>query len=379
MRIVDVNVCSPILNIADHWADLAGRAPANVFMNPVALNVAHETSFAKVHVLLAWDRSAEPKKLVGLWALADVSTTALWPTFLAGPPYNYAFLSGPVVDHAYMDEVMPAFFDAIEQHPSLPNVIRLRYLDGDSEIYEPMRKALAARGSHSLVLSQRTRPFVTTEFGLKTSGSTRKKMRQDWNRLSSLGSVDVVNDRAPAQVREAFEIFLLMEAESWKGARGTALLCSTKDAAFTRHFVSNLAAQQNASVALLRVDGQPVAAQVLLYSAAMAYTWKTAFDSEYAKYSPGALLVDRVTEMLFASGQVKAIESCSPEGSFMANMWDGRRQTVDLLVDVGARKSLSFDMTAFGERGYAQLRGLRNKLRSVWSGQSKKKGVAASR
>ena len=51
------------------------------------------------------------------------------------------------------------------------------------------------------------------------------------------------------------------------------------DATFARRFIAALAAHGGASVGLLRVDGRPIAAQVLLYSGNMAYTWKTAFDA----------------------------------------------------------------------------------------------------
>jgi len=380
MAKIKVNICSPEASIAEPWDDLVKRASANVFMNPCALDAAGATKFAKVHVLLARDENAESNKLVGLWALQEMSITPLGPAFLAGPPYNYAFVSSPVVDSTCIDDVIPAFFDAIESDPALPNVIRLKYLDGESEAYGAMVKALTARGSQVLKLSERPRPFVSREFGLKRSGSTRKKLRQDWNRLSALGAVDIVNEPARGAVRDAFEVFLAMEAESWKGANGTALMSREADATFARQLVGNLAAQENASVALLRVGGQPIAAQVLLYCGAMAYTWKTAFKSEYAKYSPGALLVDRVTEQLFSTSPVEAIESCSPEGGFMTQLWDGRRTTVDLLVDVGARISFNFTMAALGERGYLQLRALRDKLRSVsLMPQAKRKGAAAAR
>ena len=84
-----------------------------------------------------------------------------------------------------------------------------------------------------LRLSENARPYATPDIGVKRSGSTRKKLRQDWNRLSAVGSVDIVNLRA-ADTREAFETFLKLEAASWKGARGTALLCKSADAAFAR-------------------------------------------------------------------------------------------------------------------------------------------------
>jgi hypothetical protein len=238
---------------------------------------------------------------------------------------------------------------------------------------------LAGRGGAQLKLSEGERPFATRELGVKRSGSTRKKLRQDWNRLSALGAVDVVNDRTPAAIGMAFEAFLALEAASWKGAQGTALLCDGADAAFVRRLVGDLSQQQNASVALLRVDGRAIAAQVLMYCGPTAYTWKTAYDSEYAKFSPGALLIDKVTEELFATPGIEAIDSCSAEGSFMAQLWAGRRTMVDLLVDVGPGKSLRFMLEAERQRGYYRLRELRNRLRAwSWPPQPKKVSVAAS-
>jgi CelD/BcsL family acetyltransferase involved in cellulose biosynthesis len=377
MQTISVTIGSPGPDIAASWAALVARAPANVFMHPAALKAAAATGFADIHMLLAWAHGASPRRLVGVWALQRLQITPLGPSFLAAPPYDYAFLSNPVIDPDFTDSVVTGFFDAIERERALPKVIRLRYLDGGAETHAAIAGALATRSAHAFTLSERQRPYVTKDFGLKKSGSTRKKLRQDWNRLGALGAVEIVNERAQAAVANAFETYLAMEAASWKGSRGTALLCDEEDANFTRQLIADLAAGGNASVALLRVDGRAIAAQVLLYCGTTAYTWKTAFDAEFSKFSPGALLVDKISEQLFADGGIDAIESCSPEGSFMNQMWDGRRPTIDMLVDVGARKSLGFRAVMASERGYAQLRGLRNRLRErCGSILSKRRGLA---
>jgi hypothetical protein len=366
------------MNIAAAWADLTKRASPNVFVNPAALTAASEIEFAQVYVLLAWQESEAPRKLVGVWALQKRKIAPFWPALLEALPYNYAFLSSPVIDPAFIDDVIPAFLAAIEKNPALPNVLNLQSFNAESPDHDAIMKALAARGGEQLRLSENARPFVTREFGVKRSGSTRKKLRQDWNRLSALGMVDIVNERTPDAVREAFEVFLALEADSWKGAQGTALLCDEKDAGFVRRLVSSLAGQGDASVALLRVDGVAIAAQVLMYCGTMAYTWKTAFNSHYAKYSPGALLIDKVTEEVFATPGIDAIDSCSPEGSFMAQLWTGRRNMVDLLIDVGPGKSLGFTMEAGRQFGYRRLRDLRNRLRAgVWTLHPKKVRLAS--
>lgn len=361
---ISVSICSPNTDLATPWADLALRAQPNVFMHPVALKAAVATGFADIHLLLAWDQSTSPHRLVGLWALQEKKVAPFWPTLLDALPYNYAFLSNPVIDPAYAAQVIPAFIAAINNDVALPNVVHLHAFDADSPNYALMQRELTARGSAHRTFTNVNRPFATREAGLKKTGSTRKKLRQDWNRLSALGEVDVVNARAASSVTQAFEIFLALELASWKGARGTALLCDAKDAVFVRRLMVDLSAEGNASVALLRVDGKAIAAQVLMYCGATAYTWKTAYDAGYARYSPGMLLVDKITEQLLALPEIEAIDSCSSDDGFMAQLWVGRRTMVDVLIDVGAGMSPSFALEAGRQFGYHRLRNWRDRWRA---------------
>lgn len=373
---ISVSICSPNLDIAAAWDDLVRRASPNAFMNPAALKAASETGFARVHMLLAWEEGAEPSRLVGLWALQVRRIMPFWPAVLEALPYNYAFLSSPVVDPGFGAAVVPAFLAAIAKS-ALPKVLSLKDFDAEAPSYGAI--VMAAKGHAPLQLAGSARPVVTRAFGVKKSGSTRKKLRQDWNRLSALGAVDVVNDRDAGAVRGAFEAFLTLEAGSWKGAQGTALLSDPADAAFVRRMIGDLADRGAASVALLRIDGRAIAAQVLMYCGTTAYTWKIGYDSDYAKYSPGALLVDKVTEELFAGPGIDTIDSCSDGASFMAQLWAGRRSMVDLLLKVGSGPSLGFALEAGRQHGYHRLRTLRNRLRATnWLPQPKKIGVAAA-
>ena len=361
---ISVTVDLPNLVVAAHWDDLVRRASSNVFMHPAALTAARETHFADIRMMLAWEDGAEPRRLVGAWALQVRRVAPLWPKLLEALPYNYAFLSSPVIDPAFVAAVIPAFFAAIDRNSSLPRILSMKSFDAECPAYGEVLKLLAERGIAPLVLSEDARPFVTRDFGVKRSGSTRKKLRQDWNRLTSLGVVDVVNERAPEAALQAFETFLTLEKASWKGAQGTALLSDAEDAVFVRALLQNLVVGRNASVALLRVNGEAIAAQVLMYGGDTAYTWKTAFDASYGKYSPGALLIDRVTEELFASSEIFAINSCSVEAGFMSHLWAGRRRMVDLLVNIGPTHSLRYRMEVGRQLAYILLRDIRDQIRA---------------
>jgi hypothetical protein len=117
---------------------------------------------------------------------------------------------------------------------------------------------------------------------------------------------------------------------------------------------------------------------VLLYSGRMAYTWKTAFDPQFGRFSPGALLVDRITAGLLASGDIEAIESCSPEGGFMEQVWAGRRSTVDLLIDLGPNRSFAFAIVAWQARAHAWLKATRDRLRAWQTLRRRSRHVVAT-
>src|SRR4051812_39155143 len=175
---ISVTIDPPGLDVGPHWDELVRRASSNVFMNPAALKAVHDTGFAKIVMMQAWEQGAEPRKLVGVWALQWRKASPLLPAVLEALPYNYAFLSSPVVDPAFADEVIPAFFAAIENSAELPNVVSLKSFDAECPSHAAMLKVFSLRGIEPLVLSETSRPFVTREFGVKKSGSTRKKLRQ---------------------------------------------------------------------------------------------------------------------------------------------------------------------------------------------------------
>lgn len=355
---ISVTIVTPEDALNAPWEDLAPFAH-NAFMQPAALKAAADTMLAVISVLVAWDMSVEPARLVGLWAMQ--SKQLLFWHFLEMLPYEYAFLSTPVINPAYAEEVMPAFLAAVARDKSLPDTMLLRDLDATGSEHGALEHAL--RGHARLDLRRDQRPVATRESGIKRSGSTRKKLKQDWNRLAATGPVEVVNLREPAAAREALEIFLAMEAASWKGKSGTALLNDPKDAAFARRLIGDLAARGDASVALLKVDQQPIAAQVLLYCGRTAYTWKISFDPEFSRYSPGALLVDRVMTDLLDSGAVDTVDTCARGDSFMAQVLSARKPMVDMVTSARPGLSLGYLAVATYFRGRELMKSWRGRLR----------------
>ena len=88
---ISVTIDSPSLDVAPQWDDLVRRASSNVFMNPAALQAVHDTGFAKIVMLLAWEQGAEPRKLVGVWGLQLRKAAPLLPAVLEALPLLLCF------------------------------------------------------------------------------------------------------------------------------------------------------------------------------------------------------------------------------------------------------------------------------------------------
>ena len=222
---IRVTIERPSAALAAQWDGLAPIA-TNAFMHPAALKAASDTLLAVITVLLAWDTAVEPNKLVGWWALQGKHL--LFWSYFDTLPFNYAFLSTPIIAPGMAPEVMPAFLAAVASQKDLPNTLHLRDFDGDG----PAADALGAMNLPRTLFDAGERPVATRDAGIKRTGSTRKKLRQDWNRLAATGALEVENVRDHASVGAALDVFLEMEAAGWKGNRGTALL---NDPAFLQY------------------------------------------------------------------------------------------------------------------------------------------------
>ena len=276
-------------------------------------------AFAQVHVLIAWRRAA---RWSDFWALRERRIAPFWH-FLAAPPYRLR-IRGEPGDRSgasrHRDAGVPrrdrGRREPAERDPA--QAARRRCADGSRRSWRRSRRAAA----RCCKLSERARPFSAAD----PSASAPARRARSCGRTgtgsarSARSRSRTIATRTPCARRSRSSSI----SSSAAGRARTAPRCCADDddAAFTRALIARARRRDGgASVALLRVDGRPIAAQVLLYGGGTAYTWKTAFDAEFAKFSPGALLIDKVTDALFAGG-IAQVESCSADGSFMAAALD---------------------------------------------------------
>jgi hypothetical protein len=159
-----------------------------------------------------------------------------------------------------------------------------------------------------------------------------KEMRRQWRLLEQKGEVSYEVARQPRDVHLRMEEFLALEAKGWKGKKRSALVLDRHHAAFAREAVSNLVAVDAVRVHTINLDGRAIASMIVLMMGSEACTWKTAYDEDFARFSPGKLLMARVTEWHLDDPNIERSDSCAVANHPMANRFWQEREEMGTLV-----------------------------------------------
>lgn len=130
----------------------------------------------------------------------------------------------------------------------------------------------------------------------------RRGMRRRRHRIDELGPMayDPVDDPAavPAALTEALEI----EARSWKGAAGTAILCDPVLTAFYSDWARVAAENGWLRLCFLTIAGRRVASEYALEYGGVRYSMKAGYDPEFSALSVGQFLLCEILERVFEGG-----------------------------------------------------------------------------
>ncbi|MDG3580349.1 GNAT family N-acetyltransferase [Rhizobium sp. YJ-22] len=160
-----------------------------------------------------------------------------------------------------------------------------------------------------------------------------REMNRQWRQLESLGTLSYTVSRQPSEIRWRMEEFLALEASGWKGAKRTAMIVDRYRAAFAREAITNLAETDAVRIHTLDLDGKAIAAMVVFLMNGEAYTWKTAYNETYSRFSPGKLLVARLTEWHLDDANILRTDSCGvPDHPVMSRLWEEREEMGTLVV-----------------------------------------------
>ncbi|ESX92876.1 MULTISPECIES: GNAT family N-acetyltransferase [unclassified Mesorhizobium] len=283
----------------------------------------------------------------------------------------------PLVDHDDPIGVVEDFFGMLSRpHLKLPKVFVLPDMRLDGPLASVLATVAETRGLTMVTTGKADRPVLEStldgEAYLKASLRAHhyREFRRLKRRLGDLGRLEHVVARGPDEIRHAIESFLTLEAAGWKGRERTAMAIDRYRAAFAREAVHRLAEHDMCRIHSLTLDGRTIACLVVFVEAGVAYTWKTAYDETLATYSPGTLLMIKVTRQHLDDPNIMMTDSCAvPDHPVMSRLWSERKPMGSLVIgltpdaDRLARQAASQLHLYRETRNMARL--LRNRVKSL--------------
>lgn len=254
-----------------------------------------------------------------------------------------SFLGQPLVAKGFEREFWRALLAWCDRSTMVPLFLHLAHVPAEG----PLNDALLA------VMSEAPRPAATvfeeeramlaspasaeSYFEGSLSAKKRKELRRQQRRLSEEGEFTVERLTDYSNVAEWTLEFLDLEARGWKGEAGSAMKSDAGTRELFQYAIAGSAARGRLERIALRLDGKPIAMLANFLTVPGAYSYKTAFDEDFARFSPGVLLQRENLALLDREG-IDWADSCATQDHPMIDhFWRERRIIQRRSIGIGGR------------------------------------------
>lgn len=265
---------------------------------------------------------------------------AVGPTIIRVWSNPFGPLGTPLVDAEDAAETIDNLFEAlIAPEASLPPVLVLPDIRLNGAFTQLAKAVAIGRNLPLTITSPYLRPMLDSDMDAlaylnkAVSPHHLRDIRRQWRQLEKLGTVAYNVSRQPDEIRLRMEEFLTLEASGWKGKKRSAMVMDRYRAAFAREAVTNLAEIDGVRIHTIDFNGRAIASMIVFLMSGEAYTWKTAYNENFAKYSPGKMLMAQLTEWHLDDANIMRSDSCAvPDHPIMSRFWEERENMGTLVI-----------------------------------------------
>lgn len=341
--------------LAAQWDDLAANAAEpNVFAERWFIAASAPLADPSLRLLAVYEAGA----LIGLLPLSRVSRYGRLPlVHVENWLHHHAFLGGPLLRRGHEHTAWMALLAALDADRETTGLLHFTNLVEHGPVHTAL---LAAANRPCDTVHRIERALLQSELDPRAYYETtvRKKKRKEIGRLQSrLGECGrVATARFPdtGDLDEWIDTFLSLEQSSWKGRAGSALACQPETEAFFREALHGAHRKGKLEMLRLTVDDRTIGILVNFLSAPGSFSFKTAFDEAFARYSPGVLIQLANLDIL-SRADIAWMDSCAaPDHPMIDSLWGERRAIVRATLPLaGIRSRLAFHAVRTLERAAA--------------------------
>jgi hypothetical protein len=366
----EIGVCQPSdipPPLRAQWEVLAEIAPQpNSFAEPwfVDASLAYLAPEGGVRLLAV----SKEEQLIGvaLFAPAPRYGRVPLPHVQTWRHHNH-FFGPPLIrggeEVAFWREVI----SALDQAEWANGFLHVSGLVEDGPVYRGLAEAAALHGRACPIVHRERRPMLESDlspqdyYQRNVSAKRRHELRRVERRLAERGQVEIRELDSADEVERWSSDFLALEAAGWKGKAGSAMAADPATALFFRQVIAAAFAARRLSFLRLDLDGRALAMVSTFLAPPGAFGFKSAFDEDYARFSPGILLHIENLKML-ERPDIAWTDSCACENHPLATLWSEWRSLVRVNVRLrGVSRLISYGGACLIEEGARLTAGLRKR------------------
>lgn len=329
------------------WQSLADHAATpNPFFEPWYLLPALESFDPQASAKLLTVEIGD--QLVGLVPLCTASRYSGWPfphctTWM----HANAFFGAPLVRAGCEDLFWQGLLAWADAAPGLDLFLHLPSMPLDQPVTQSLfdlasrqnRKAVIVLREQRALLQSTLAPDDYLEHAL--TAKKRKELRRQHARLTEQGALSFERFETAHHIRQWIDDFLRLEHGGWKGKAGSAMICAQQTETLFRTALEQAASLGKLERLSLSLDGRPIAMLVNFLTPPGSFSYKTAFDEAYARFSPGVLL-QRENLALLNREDIAWCDSCAaPDHPMIDSLWTERRPIGRISVAIGGKRRRS--------------------------------------
>lgn len=366
-RVTSADAIAPSLRMA--WSDLAAHAAEpNSFAEAwfVEAGLRYLAHAADVRLL----QVCEDGRLLGLVPLAVLTRYGRVPVrHVQNWKHANDFLGVPLIRGGQEEAFWTAVLRSLDAAAWAPGFLHLNGLVEGGPAHAGLVRAAEALGRPCDVVHRSVRALLASRLTPDAyyADTVRKKKRKELGRLQrrlgELGELTSATLTRADEVAPWCDAFLRLEHAGWKGRAGSSLASASGTASFFRDAVAGAFDAGKLEFRRMDLDGAPVAMLINFVASPGSFSFKTAFDKTYSRYSPGVLIqLDNLS--LMGRPDIDWMDSCAAENHPMIDsLWAERRAVVRVSVPLtGWRRGTEYRIARGLENGSARLRDARRRI-----------------
>lgn len=252
------------------------------------------------------------------------------------------FCGVPLIAKGREEQVWRAILDWCDDLGGLPLFLHLTHIPMSSipaqvlaEVCGDQRSAFVVQSEDRAMLRSDLDPESYLQQSLTTK--KRKELRRQHRRLGEEGELTFTRHSDGQDLDRWINAFLALEAAGWKGDAQSALAADQATAKLFRQALAGAAQTGKLERIALWLDNRPIAMLVNFFGANGAFSYKTAFDESYSRFSPGVLLQLENLALLGRDGTDWCDSCADADHPMIDKIWRERRTIARLNIGIGSK------------------------------------------